>query len=279
MLVDIGVNLAHASFNADRAQVIQRALQHGVEVMIVTGTSVKASQDALALCAQAPGTLFSTAGVHPHNAKQCDERTISALRRLAENKQVVAVGECGLDFNRNFSPPAVQETWFEAQIALAAEMKLPLFLHERDAHQRFVEMLKAHRDHFDEAVVHCFTGTKAELHAYLDLDLFIGITGWICDERRGLHLRELVKDIPADKLMIETDAPFLTPRNLHPKPKDSRNEPAYLTYVAEAVAQCTGRRVEDVAATTTENALWFFALNDAAQSVECGDPAPLCYTE
>ena len=260
-LIDIGVNLAHNSFNQDRAAVLQRALEHGVEVVVITGTNLKASAEALALCALQPGMLFSTAGVHPHNAKQCDARTISALRRLAANKSVVAIGECGLDFNRNFSPPPVQEQWFEAQIELAAETKLPLFLHERDAHRRFLEILTAHRDAFDEAVVHCFTGTKAELHAYLDLDLFIGITGWVCDERRGLHLRELVKEIPLDRLMIETDAPFLTPRNIHPKPKDTRNEPAYLTYVAQMIAQCTGQSVEAIADAATENALWFFALD------------------
>jgi TatD DNase family protein len=267
MLVDIGVNLAHHSFNQDRAAVLQRAQLQGVGVIVITGTSLKASEDALALCARQPELLFSTAGVHPHNAKQCDARTIPALRHLTENKSVVAVGECGLDFNRNFSPPAVQEQWFEAQIKLAAETRLPLFLHERDAHQRFFEMLKTHRDAFDQAVVHCFTGTQAELHAYLDLDLFIGITGWICDERRGLHLRELVKDIPLDRLMIETDAPFLTPRNLslpgQPKLKNSRNEPAYLPYVAQMIAHSTGHSVETIAAATTENALRFFALSHA----------------
>jgi TatD DNase family protein len=260
MLIDIGVNLAHASFNQDRAQVIERAKAAAVNVMIVTGTSLKASQDAHALCKQFGRGLFHTAGVHPHNAKQCDVATLDALRRLAEYPEVVAIGECGLDFNRNFSPPAVQEKWFAAQIELAGEMNLPLFLHERDAHQRFSEMLKAHRNDFDEAVVHCFTGTKAELHAYLDLGLFIGITGWICDERRGVHLRELVKEIPLDRLMIETDAPFLTPRTIQPKPKDSRNEPMYLPYVAQMIAQCTGKPVEEIAQATTENALWFFGL-------------------
>jgi TatD DNase family protein len=268
MLVDIGVNLAHASFNADREQVIARALAQGVEVMVVTGTSLKASQDALALCQQQPGTLFATAGVHPHNAKQCDSETLRALRRLTENEAVVAIGECGLDFNRDFSPRPLQEKWFEAQIELACETGLPLFLHERDAHQRFVEILKAHRDHLEDAVMHCFTGMKAELHAYLELDLYIGITGWICDERRGLHLRELVREIPADRLMIETDAPFLTPRNIQPKPKNGRNEPAFLPYVAQAIAQATGKTKEEVAETTTDNALWFFALNDGPGATE-----------
>jgi TatD DNase family protein len=263
MLVDIGINLAHASFQADRDAVIERALQRGIEVMIVTGTSLKASQEALALCARHPGLLFATAGVHPHNARQCNDETLRALRKLADNKAVVAIGECGLDFNRDFSPRPVQEKWFERQIQLAGETRLPLFLHERDAHQRFIEMLTAHRDHFDEAVVHCFTGTKAELHAYLELDLFIGITGWICDDRRGRHLRELVKDIPSDKLLLETDAPFLTPRNIQPRPKDNRNEPAYLPYIAQMIAQCTGQTVAEIAASTTENALWFFAIHDA----------------
>ncbi len=259
-LIDIGVNLGHASFHSDRKQVLDRAIAAGVTTMIVTGTSVKSSVTAQALAAQYPDVLFSTAGVHPHDARNCNQQTIATLRKLAENKNVVAIGECGLDFNRDFSPRPVQEKWFEAQIELACELKLPLFLHERDAHKRFVEILSAHKNHLDEAVVHCFTGNEAELKMYLDLGFCIGITGWICDERRGLQLRELVRNIPLDRLMIETDAPFLTPRNIHPKPKDGRNEPALLPFVLQAVADCIKKPLDAVAAETTETARWFFRL-------------------
>jgi TatD DNase family protein len=262
-LIDIGVNLCHASFHADRQQVIDHAVAAGVTTMIVTGTSVKNSIEAQGLANKYPGTLFSTAGVHPHDARNCNQQTIATLRKLAENENVVAIGECGLDFNRDFSPRPIQEKWFEAQIALACELKLPLFLHEREAHKRFVEILSAHKNHLDEVVVHCFTGNEAELKTYLDLGFCIGITGWICDDRRGLLLRDLVRQIPLDRLMVETDAPFLTPRNMQPKPKDGRNEPAFLPFVLRAVAECMKKPLDEVAAETTETALWFFRLQSS----------------
>jgi len=259
-LIDIGVNLGHASFNADRQQIIDRAIAAGVYKMVVTGTSIKSSLDAQTLASRFPDILYSTVGVHPHNAKNCNNETIKTLRNLTKDKEVVAIGECGLDFNRDFSPRPVQERWFEAQIELACELKLPLFLHERDAHQRFVEILSKYRNQFDAAVVHCFTGSGEELDTYLDLGLHVGITGWICDERRGLHLRDLVRRIPLDKLMIETDAPFLTPRNMQPKPKDGRNEPAFLPLVLRSVASSTGKSTDEVAEVTTKTARAFFRI-------------------
>jgi TatD DNase family protein len=259
-LIDIGVNLGHASFNADRQQVIDRAIAAGVYKMVVTGTNIKSSLEAQTLASRFPDILYSTAGVHPHNAKNCNNETIKTLRDLAKHKEVVAIGECGLDFNRDFSPRPVQEHWFEAQIELACELKLPLFLHERDAHQRFVEIVSKYRNQFNSAVVHCFTGSDEELQAYLDLGLHIGITGWICDERRGLHLRDLVRRIPLDKLMIETDAPFLTPRNMQPKPKDGRNEPAFLPQVLRSVTSSIDKSTDEVAQATTETARAFFHI-------------------
>jgi TatD DNase family protein len=259
-LIDIGVNLGHASFTADREQVIERAKVAGVTIMVITGTSLKGSSEAQQIASNYPGILYSTAGIHPHNARQCNEGTLRTLYELVQKKEVVAIGECGLDYNRDFSPRPVQDKWFEAQIALACEVKLPLFLHERDAHQRFVDILKSYRDQFDKAVVHCFTGTGEELQRFLDMGLYIGITGWICDERRGSHLRELVRHIPLDKLMIETDAPFLTPKNLQPKPQNGRNEPSFLLHVLRTVAQCIGKTEEEVAQATTTTARKFFNL-------------------
>jgi TatD DNase family protein len=201
--------------------------------------------------------------VHPHNARECDSDTIQQLRHLLAQPAVVAVGECGLDFNRDFSPRPVQERCFEAHCQLACDMNRPLFLHDREAHARFLDILKGYRPRLKRGgVVHCFTGTAAELRAYLDLDLHIGLTGWICDERRGRHLRTLVRDIPRDRLMLETDAPFLLPRDLKPAPHDRRNEPAFLPHVAQAVASCLGVRVEQVAETTTSTARAFFSLDD-----------------
>lgn len=259
-LVDIGVNLGHASFDADRSAVLDRALQAGIRTLIVTGTSIEESEAALRLAKTYPGVLYSTAGLHPHDAKAGNAETIAQLTALAAQPEVVAIGECGLDFNRDFSPRPLQEAWFEQQIQLACELGLPLFLHERDAHERFLALLKPYRDRLVAAVVHCFTGSRTELMAYLDLDLHIGITGWICDERRGLPLQEIVSQIPLSRLMLETDAPYLLPRTIQPKPKHHRNEPAFLTYVLQQVARCYQKPIEEIAQATTQTARQFFKL-------------------
>ena len=257
-LVDIGANLTHPAFRGDLPQVLERAHEAGVSTIVVTGTSVPESSNALKLSGSYPGTIYATAGVHPHHARECDDTTIPALRMLALQPGVVAIGECGLDFNRNYSPHPDQEKWFEAQIELASELKKPLFLHSRDAFPRFTEILRKYS--LARAVAHCFTGDKAELHSYLDLGLYIGITGWICDERRGALLLELVKEIPADRLLVETDSPYLTPRDLRPQPRARRNEPAFLPHVLRAIARAAGRQAEQLAEQTTRNARTFFGL-------------------
>lgn len=259
-LIDIGVNLMHRSFQQDREQVVARAEAAGVGPLVLTGTNMRNSEEAARYAARFPGSMFATAGIHPHDAKSCDASTIPKLRKLAALPQVVAIGECGLDYNRDFSPRNVQREWFEAQIELACALDMPLFLHERDAHADFAAILKAHRRKLGRAVVHCFTGSAQELRAYVEMGLHIGITGWICDERRGSHLRTLVRSIPADRLMIETDAPFLTPRDLPEKPADGRNEPMYLRHVAGAVAQSLGMDADEVAELTTRNAKTFFGI-------------------
>jgi len=251
-LIDIGANLTHSSFRDDLADVIARARTAGVEEIIVTGTSVEESRHALAI------GRYATAGVHPHHARDCNAQTIPDLREIAKDPKVVAIGECGLDFNRNYSPHPDQEKWFVAQLELGMELGKPLFLHSRDAHPRFSEILKTHKP--SKAVAHCFTGEKDELHAYLDLGLYIGITGWICDERRGRHLLELVRDIPKDRLLLETDSPYLTPRDLKPQPKARRNEPAFLPHIARTIARALSRPVEEIAAETTANARRLFGL-------------------
>jgi len=259
-LIDIGANLADSSFDSDRDQVIERAFAAGVQRLIVTGSSEQSSRDALELARGRPGELFATAGVHPHHADSLDDGTLSTLRALAGEQQVVAVGECGLDYYRDLSPRSTQIESLEAQIQLAAELSMPLFLHERDAHEAMVEVLRRTRDSFPRAVIHCFTGTAEQVSAYLDMDLHIGITGWICDERRGSHLRDVVKLIPTDRLMLETDAPYLLPRTIRPKPKSRRNEPANLPHVLHAVAEGTGMSAAELAAATTRTAERFFDL-------------------
>jgi TatD DNase family protein len=258
-LVDIGANLTHPAFHPDLPEVLARARQAGVAAIVATGTSVAESANALKLATAHPGAVYATAGVHPHHARECDAATIPALRVLARQPQVVAIGECGLDFNRNYSPHPDQEQWFAAQLELACELGKPLFLHSRDAREKFIDTVGQFRN-LPPAVAHCFTGEKAELHAYLDLGLYIGITGWICDERRGAHLKELVRDIPADRLLVETDSPYLTPRDLHPQPKARRNEPAHLPHILRTIARSLGRPAEDVAAETTRNARTLFGL-------------------
>ncbi|MBB3131513.1 TatD DNase family protein [Paenibacillus rhizosphaerae] len=259
-IIDIGVNLMNSSFDRDREEVLARAAEAGVEQMIITGTCVESSEEAARYAKSYPGRLFSTAGVHPHDAKDCGLDTIERLRRLAGLPEVVAIGECGLDYNRDFSPRDVQRRWFEEQLRLAEELDMPLFLHERDAHADFAAMLRDHPALIGRAVVHCFTGSAEELYAYLEMGLHIGITGWICDERRGGHLRELVRDIPLERLMIETDAPYLTPRDLRPKPKGGRNEPAFLAHILGVIADCRGEEPAALAAATTRTTRRFFRI-------------------
>lgn len=259
-LVDIGLNLMHKSYNTDREIVVERAVSSGVTTMIITGTSLRSSIQAADYAKKHFGVLYSTAGVHPHDTSRCDSDTIKSLRALALRKEVVAIGECGLDFNRDFSPRNVQEKWFDLQLQLACELNMPLFLHERDAHKRFLEILSNYDGKIKNAVVHCFTGTANELENYLSRGCYIGITGWICDERRGTHLRELVKRIPLDKLMIETDAPFLIPRDLRPRPAEGRNEPVFLTHILKTIALYVGKTEEEVAEATMNNTYNFFQL-------------------
>ena len=267
-LVDIGANLTHAAFSQDLAGTVQRAREAGVAQIIVTGTTVDETMAATHI-ADAFG-LYATAGVHPHHARDCGPQTIPALRELARHPRNVAIGECGLDFNRNYSPHPDQEKWFVAQLELGLELGKPLFLHSRDAHPRFHQIVRHHA--VKHAVAHCFTGERDELHAYLELGLYIGITGWICDERRGRHLVDLVKEIPQDRLLLETDSPYLTPRDLKLQPKARRNEPAFLSHIARAVAKAAGRPVEEIAAETTRNALRFFRLNESGSSAAAQRP-------
>lgn len=260
MLVDIGLNLSSSRYRQDREAVLARGLAAGVRRFILTGTNVHESEAVVALArAQAPHCL-ATVGVHPHEAEGLDAAGLAHLRTLLREPGVVAVGETGLDFNRLYAPPAAQEAAFLAQIELAAETGLPLFLHERDAHARLRALLTATRASWRGGVLHCFTGTREALFAYLDLGLYIGITGWICDERRGQELQALVKEIPADRLLLETDGPYLLPRDLPDPPRHRRNEPCYLPHIAATVARLRGESVAAVAAYTTANAQRLFGF-------------------
>jgi TatD DNase family protein len=259
-LIDIGANLSHDSFDHDREAVLQRARAAGVAQLVVTGASREHSPRALALAQAHPGFLFATAGVHPHHASDYTDECDAELRALHAHPEVVAVGECGLDYFRDFSPRPAQRKAFERQLQLAADTGKPLFLHQREAHGDFLAIMKDFDGRLGPAVVHCFTGTRGELFDYLDRDWHVGITGWLCDERRGLHLRELVRHIPANRLMIETDAPYLLPRTVRPQPSHRRNEPMYLAHIVEELARDRGEDVAAVAATTSAAATAFFRL-------------------
>ncbi len=263
-LIDIGANLTHSSFAGDRQAVLKRALDAGVRRLIVTGADLTSSRQALMLAEEQDERLWSTAGLHPHHALDFDPSQREAFLELLRSSKVVAVGECGLDYFRNLSPPRSQRAAFTAQLELAVEAAKPVFLHQRDAHADFVDIVREFAGRLTGGVAHCFTGGIEELEDYLALGLHIGITGWVCDERRGHALREAAPRVPADRLMIETDAPYLKPRDLNTGDKSRRNEPAYLPHVAAALAKLRGVTPEALAVSTTANAVRFFGLPSAA---------------
>jgi TatD DNase family protein len=259
-LIDIGINLGHDSYDADREAVIARAEDAGVVQMIVTGASLEGSRKAIEIARSRPVELFATAGVHPHHATELTADSLSELEELARQPEVVAAGECGLDYFRDFSPRPVQQQAFHRQLELAARVAKPVFLHQRDAHEDFLAILREHRKTLVGGVTHCFTGNANELSAYLELGFAIGITGWICDERRGAHLLPLMREIPAQRLLLETDGPYLLPRDLHPKPASRRNEPAYLAHIAAVVARAREEPVATLASSSTAATRALFGL-------------------
>ena len=259
-LIDTGANIAHDGFDDDREDMMRRAADAGVDKIIVTGSSDESNVQAANLAEQSPGILYSTAGVHPHHASDYTDDSDALIRSLLKKDCVVAVGECGLDYFRNISPREAQLDAFKRQLEIAKDSGLPVFLHQRDAHDDFVELLEPALPNLSRAVAHCFTGEGESLREYIAMGLYIGITGWICDERRGKHLHDIVSIIPDDKLLIETDAPYLLPRTIRPKPKSRRNEPMFLPEVVRVVAEARGQTEAHVATITTANAVRFFAL-------------------
>ena len=260
--IDIGVNLTGSSFKKDVEQVIERAQQAGIEKLIVTGTDVKHSELAINLTRKFESVCYATAGLHPHHASDYSNDLASELRDMLNHKDVVAVGECGLDFNRNFSTRKEQIRAFEAQLEIAIEVQKPVFLHQRDAHEDFISIIKSCRDDLNQVVAHCFTGSIEEVNDYVLLDMYVGVTGWICDERRGSSLRNAVKHIPLDRIMLETDAPYLLPRDLAEKPVEkNRNEPCFLPHIARKVAKNMDIEEEKLIVSAYKNSYDFFNLS------------------
>jgi TatD DNase family protein len=259
-LIDIGANLTHDSFDRDRADVIKRAHAAGVRRMIITGASPEGTPQAVALADEHPDVFWATAGIHPHHAAEYDVDIDHMLRELSLQNNVVAVGECGLDYFRNFSPAERQREAFAKQLQIAVDVQKPVFLHQRDAHDDFVTMLRGQIDKLTGGVAHCFTGGTKEMDEYLEMGLYIGITGWVCDERRGHDLQESVPHLPLDRLLLETDAPYLMPRDLPEKLPGRRNEPCVLPHVLATVARLMGRDIAEVASAATRNTERLFNL-------------------
>ena len=257
-MIDIGANLTDKSFADDLDVVLDDAKNAGLAAIVVTGTDVALSQHASALALRHHGFLYSTVGVHPHHADDVKMDWQSHVWELANHKHVVAIGETGLDYYRNFSKPNTQQDVFVQHLQIASELNMPLFIHDRESRGDMARLLEQHLG--SEAVVHCFTGTRNELETYLNLGCYIGITGWICDERRGQELTNLLPMIPLDRLMVETDSPYLLPRTIRPKPRSRRNEPRFLTYVVERIATILNKSSEEVATRTAQNARRLFSL-------------------
>lgn len=257
-MIDIGANLTDKSFSNDFNDVLSRARARDVEHIVVTGTDIQNSRRAIRICNEQSGYLSCTVGVHPHNASSTPGGWEESIRELADEPYVVALGETGLDYFRDFSPRPIQREVFIKQLDLATELKLPAFIHDRDSGEDLLSIVAE----FTQltAVIHCFTGSAELLTKYLDLGLYIGITGWICDERRGNELKRAAHLIPDDRLLIETDAPYLTPRTIRPRPKSRRNEPANLRYVAQCVAEVRNQSVEHIGKITANNARRLFSI-------------------
>ncbi len=253
---DAGVNLLDKRF--DPPAVIEKAIAAGVSKMCIITTQPNEWLAASELAHSYPENLVFTVGIHPHNAKLAVSQDFSMLAALLQHPQAVAIGECGLDFNRNFSPQDVQRRVFEKQLQIAAEVNKPVYLHERDAFEEQVKILSHYLPHLAGGVAHCFTGTLPQLEAYLSMGMYIGITGWLCDDKRNQDLVEAVKSLPMDKLLLETDAPYLFPKNKRPRARN--NEPAFLPFVGEKLSEVTHIPSETLCQTSYANACDLFGL-------------------
>jgi TatD DNase family protein len=258
--IDTGVNLLDPRF--DIPQVLERAHEQGVNHMLVIASTIDESGQAIALCNSHQHNnhpavkLNCTAGVHPHYTDQTNPESWTKLKALCADTNVAAIGECGLDFNRNFSSKHNQLYAFEQQLAIASEHGLGVYLHERDAFEEQYALLEKYAEHLKFMVAHCFTGTTEHMNAYLSLGCYIGITGWLCDTKRGESLREASMHLPLSRLLLETDAPYLFPKTL--RPRKSTNEPCNIPYIGEYLAELRGEPISLVKQYAFENALGLF---------------------
>ena len=258
-LFDIACNFTHESFDDDLEQVIKDAMSIGVNKFLVVAADLEDAKKIDELILTNKDLSYFTTGVHPHHAKTFNFESIEKMRGLINKNSPSALGEMGLDFFRNLSSYEEQTFAFEEQLKLAIEFNKPIFLHQRDSHEPFIKLLNHYKKDINKAVVHCFTGTRKELDEYLNCDFYIGLTGWICDERRNKDLRASIKDIPLNRLMIETDSPYLIPRNLNPKPKSNRNEPKNLFHIATEITKLRNESIDEICNATYQNSIDFFS--------------------
>ena len=257
-IADIACNFTSDRFDNDLDEVINQAIVNNITKFGLICSKLSDIDKLLEIYNRYSKDMFFTIGVHPHHANEINEEYLKKLKEVINNNNPHAIGETGLDFFRNLSTYEEQIFAFEEQIKIAIDTNKPLFLHQRDSHDDFIKILRKYSSDINKSVVHCFTGTKEQLNDYLELDCYIGVTGWICDAKRNVELRKTIKNIPLERLMIETDCPYLIPKNLQEKPKNNRNEPTYLNHIANEVATLMKKDINDIREKTYKTSLSFF---------------------
>ena len=257
-IADIACNFTSDRFDNDLDEVINQAIVNNITKFGLICSRLSDIDKLLEIYNRYSKDMFFTIGVHPHHANEINEEYLKKLKEVINNNNPHAIGETGLDFFRNLSTYEEQIFAFEEQIKIAIDTNKPLFLHQRDSHDDFIKILRKYSSDINKSVIHCFTGTKEQLNDYLELDCYIGVTGWICDAKRNVELRKTIKNIPLERLMIETDCPYLIPKNLEEKPKNNRNEPTYLNHIANEVATLMKKDINDIREKTYKTSLSFF---------------------
>lgn len=254
MLFDTHAHLDDSRFNEDREYIINKLKEEGVEYIVNPGADIPSSLRAIEL-SKKYDFIYSAVGVHPHDVKDMDNDTIDVLRNLSKNEKVVAIGEIGLDYYYDNSPRDLQRKWFEEQIKLANELKLPIIIHDRDAHQDTFNIIKNTKSNDIGCVLHCYSGNLELATEYVKMGCFISIAGPVTFKNNKKTL-EVIREIPLEYLLIETDSPYLSPEPHRGK----RNDPSYVRYVAEKIAVEKGISYEKVCSATMENAKKFFNI-------------------
>ena len=235
-IADIACNFTSERFDNDIDKVIDRAMSNKITKFGLICSRLSDIDRLIEIYNKYSEDMFFSIGVHPHHANEVNDEYLKKLKEIIRINEPHAIGETGLDFFRNLSTYEEQIFAFEEQIQIAINLNKPLFLHQRDSHDDFIKILKKYSSNINKAVVHCFTGTQEQLDDYLELDCYIGVTGWICDKKRNVELRKTIKNIPLSKLMVETDSPYLIPKDLADKPKNNRNEPSNLNHIVSEIA-------------------------------------------